>query len=51
MRLWIDNADPTKWYYLAIQEATNSHDYERKENGTEFWTSLIEDRDWSLLEQ
>lgn len=39
---WLDNQDPNKWYYLAIQEATNSHTYERKTNGREYWTSLTE---------
>ena len=29
MVTWPDNQDPSQWYYLAIQEATNSHDYER----------------------
>jgi homoserine acetyltransferase len=48
---WPDNMDPFKWYYLAIQEATNSHDYSRKENGYEYWTVLKEVRDWSELER
>ena len=48
---WPDNADTTKWYYLAIQEATNSHDYNRKTNGYEHWTGLREIRDWAALEQ
>ena len=48
---WPDNMDPSKWYYLAIQEATNSHDYGRKENGYEYWTVLKEVRDWSELER
>ena len=49
---WPDNMDPAKWYYLAIQEATNSHDYSRKEkNGCEHWTELKEVRDWAELER
>ena len=48
---WPDNMDPFKWYYLAIQEATNSHDYSRKENGYEYWTVLKEVRDRSELER
>ena len=27
MKTWPDNMDTTAWYYAAIQEATNSHDY------------------------
>lgn len=27
MTTWPDNMDETKWYYLDIQEATNSHEY------------------------
>ena len=48
---WPDNMAPSKWYYLAIQEATNSHDYGRKESGYEYWTGLKEVRDWSELER
>ncbi len=47
-----DNADVNAWYYLAIQEATNSHDYEMKADGKhEKWTSLTENPDWSKLEK
>ena len=36
-----DNMDPAKWYYLAIQEAANGHEYTRKADGThESWTKL-----------
>ena len=35
-----DNADTNAWYYLPIQEATNSHDHEKDENGHETWTEL-----------
>ena len=48
---WADNMDPSKWYYLAMQEATNSHDYGRKKSGYEYWTALKAVRDWSELEQ
>lgn len=37
---WPDNMNTAKWYYLPVQEATNSHDYERKDNGSEKWTAL-----------
>lgn len=41
MRTWPDNMDETRWYYLDIQEAGNSHDYDRKEDGVhETWTAL-----------
>lgn len=40
MRTFTDNSDPTVWYYIPVQEATNSHDYERKSNGHEKWTAL-----------
>ena len=36
---WIDNNDEKVWYYIAIQEATNDHDYEKLDNG-ERWTSI-----------
>lgn len=49
---FIDNADVNAWYYLAIQEATNSHDYEMKADGKhEKWTRLTENPDWSKLEK
>lgn len=47
MTQWTDNADPDQWYYLAVQEATNSHYTEQRPNGYEYWTSLREDRDWT----
>lgn len=40
MKTWSDNVDG-KWYYEAIQEATNSHEYYIDENGDEHWTSII----------
>lgn len=48
---WSDNADTSKWYYLAVQEATNSHYYELKANQHEKWTKLRENRDWTQLEK
>lgn len=50
MVTWSDNL-PSDWYYEAIQEATNSHDYERPETEEfEEWTKIEEPRDWSELE-
>ena len=52
MTTWTDNADKKAWYYLAIQEATNSHNYKYKENSEyEKWTELRETRDWTQLEK
>ena len=38
MKIWTDNTDTGKWYYIAIQEASNSHEYSLKDNGYEIWT-------------
>ena len=52
MTVWTDNANQKAWYYLAVQEATNSHYYEFKTNSQyEKWTELRETRDWKALEQ
>ena len=51
MAKWSDNSDTNAWFYIAVQEATNSHDYTRKENGYEKWDAIRENRDWSLLEK
>lgn len=48
---WSDNADTSKWYYLAVQEATNSHYDDIKSNRHEKWTKLRETRDWTELEK
>jgi len=48
---WPDNADTGAWYYLAVQEATNSHDYIRKDNGYESWIALLPTRDWTVFEK
>ena len=52
MTVWTDNANPKAWYYLAVQEATNSHYYEFKTNSQyEKWTELRETREWQAPEQ
>ena len=52
MTVWTDNANPKAWYYLAVQEATNSHYYEFKTNSQyKKWTELRETRDGSQLEK
>ena len=48
---WSDNSDTSAWYYLAVQEATNSHYYDLKENKYEKWSKLRETRDWTELEK
>ena len=48
---WSDNSDASQWFYLAVQEATNSHYYQTKENQFEKWTELRETRDWTELEK
>ena len=53
MQIWPD-ANPGDWFYFAMQEATNSHDYERNAKwaaADEQWTALRETRDWKVLEQ
>lgn len=46
MTKWPDN-QPGAWYYLAVQEATNSHAYEQKDSKYETWTALTAEPDWS----
>ena len=51
MITWPDNP-PDAWYYLAVQEATNSHDYGRKADTVhETWTGLQPVEDWTRYEQ
>lgn len=48
MNVFPDNMDTTVWYYLAIQEATSSHEYEKDKDGVyETWTDVLPDRDWA----
>lgn len=46
MVVWPDNK-PTDWHYLAVQEATNSHEFERKGAVNETWTKLTSAPDWT----
>ncbi len=50
MVTWPDNMNTSAWCYLDVQEATNSHDYERKSNGCETWTKLTKVPDWKIYE-
>jgi len=50
---WVDNSNPDTWYYIAIQEATNSHIPDYKESRVrglqfqyEYWLELIENPVW-----
>lgn len=45
-RTWPDNPE-TFWGYLALQEASNSHLYDRKSDGYETQTKILPPRDWS----
>ena len=52
MKTWPDNADTTAWFYTAIQEATNSHDFTKGEQDTyETWTKITAAKDWTALEK
>lgn len=45
---------PGEWYYIAVQEASNSHTYQRsayETAGDEMWLRLIENVDWTKLEK
>ena len=44
MRVWSDNK-PGTWYYFAVQEATNSHEYTRPD-AHEDWTEITADPNW-----
>jgi len=48
----VDNADKNAWYYLYIQEATNSNISVKKSDGIYVsWTELVESPDWKALER
>lgn len=46
MNVWPDN-QPNDWYYLAVQEATNSHDWRQKGEIYESWIDLTAAPDWT----
>ena len=50
MHIWADNSDPSAWYYLDVQEATNGHDFSRRTDESERWTKLTPVRDWKQYE-
>ena len=58
MIVWADNAEKEAWYYLAVQEATNSHEAKNRDKVVpglqfkyEYWVKMIPNRDWSHLEK
>lgn len=51
MNKWTDNMDTSKWYYMDVQEATNSHGYTRKTFNYELWRQMLPDPDWSRYER
>lgn len=51
MNKWPDNMDVDAWYYLAVQEATNSHDYRRRTSSYEHWLRMLEDPNWASYER
>lgn len=49
MNVWPD-CNPGDWFYLAVQEATNSHDFEHEAGNYEIWTELTKNPDWTRYE-
>lgn len=49
MNVWPD-CNPGDWFYLTVQEATNSHDFEHKAGNYETWTKLMKNPDWTRYE-
>ena len=49
MNVWPD-CNPGDWFYLAVQEATNSHDFKHKAGNYEIWTELTKNPDWTRYE-
>jgi Mg-chelatase subunit ChlD len=49
MNTWPD-CTPSDWFYLAVQEATNSHDFKHKAGNYETWTGMNKDPDWTRYE-
>lgn len=49
MNTWPD-CNPGDWFYLAVQEATNSHAFKHKAGNYETWTELTKNPDWTRYE-
>ncbi len=52
MNTWPDNSRKNIWYYAAVQEATNSHEYARSSfTDYETWQAKLPERDWAAFER
>jgi len=52
MVTWPDNANVNAWYYLYIQEASNSNAFVMQADGIhKTWTELLAPRNWQVLER
>ena len=49
MNTWPD-CNPGDWFYLAVQEATNSHAFKYKTGNYETWTGMNKNPDWTRYE-
>ena len=49
MNVWPD-CNPGDWFYLAVQKATNSHDFKHKAGNYEIWTGMNKNPDWTRYE-
>ena len=47
---WVDNTE-AYWYYLPVQEATNSHTFEMKDHVYEKWVTVEEVTDWTQYQK
>jgi len=48
---WSDKTNVNAWYYLYMQEATHSTEFERLPSGTVRWTGILSNLDWTVLER
>jgi len=48
--IWPDTSSISSWYYLYLQEATHSTEFERTESGNVVWTRILPHLDWTVLE-
>jgi len=51
MQSWSDNMNQNSWFYIYVQDATNSNSYVRNANGTVTWMTIVPSRDWRVLER
>ena len=49
MNVWPD-CNPGDWFYLAVQEAANSHAFQHKTGNYETWTGMNKKPDWTRYE-